>query len=165
MGLIRKRKLDLLDVDIINLLQEEGDLSLLKLSEKTGGSHSTVLRRVADLKRRGVIEAIEARVNYKAVGYQINAMIYFYTNVKFESKLIDAITSHSTIKSAHKIQPTLFSEKVSVKYICNVIVKTDAHLNEVLEDVVSIMGGNCSFEVYKIQSSSFSSLVLDSNDL
>ena len=60
--------LDRIDIKILNLLQQDGRLSNLKLAETVGLSPTAVLARVQRLTRDGFILGYEARLNPMKLG-------------------------------------------------------------------------------------------------
>lgn len=61
-------RLDPFDVKILSLLQQNGRISNLELSEIVGLSPSPCLRRVKQLERGGYISGYEAHINLRKLG-------------------------------------------------------------------------------------------------
>ena len=63
--------LDLDDIDkkLINILQENADLTYAELGRKLGISPSTVYMRVRRLKEKGIIKRVVAKVAPEMLGY------------------------------------------------------------------------------------------------
>src|SRR5437763_14376506 len=60
--------LDRIDLKILNVLQQDGRISNLKLAEAVGLSPTAVLARVQRLARDGVILGYEARLDPRKLG-------------------------------------------------------------------------------------------------
>lgn len=68
-------KLDKTDLKILKVLQENGRITNLNLSQEIGLSPAPTLERVKKLENAGVIESYHAIVNHKKVGLDIQAFI------------------------------------------------------------------------------------------
>jgi len=68
--------LDRYDRQILETLQQEGDISNQALAERIGLSPSPCLRRVKALEARGIIEGYRAIVNAKQLGLTLMALIH-----------------------------------------------------------------------------------------
>ena len=86
--------MDALDRRIVDVLQQHGDLTQAELAEATGSTASTCLRRVAALRKQGVLLANVYRVNPAKLGRGIKAIITVETRdhpltarAKFASRL------------------------------------------------------------------------------
>ncbi|MFM2187948.1 MAG: Lrp/AsnC family transcriptional regulator [Burkholderiaceae bacterium] len=67
--------LDLQDQQLLALLQDNADLTNLELSQRTGLSPATTLRRVKRLKAEGVIERTIAVIHPQALGPGLLAVV------------------------------------------------------------------------------------------
>lgn len=67
-------RLDETDIEILILLQKDGRISNVSLSESVGLSPSPCLQRVKRLEKAGLIESYEARINLKKI---TNALTVF----------------------------------------------------------------------------------------
>lgn len=68
-------KIDSSERKILNALQREGRLSNVDLAERVGLSESPCFRRVKALEQAGVIEGYGARLNQRALGFQVTAFV------------------------------------------------------------------------------------------
>ncbi|MEM0073954.1 MAG: Lrp/AsnC family transcriptional regulator [Thermoplasmatales archaeon] len=82
-------KLDKLDNQIIELLEEDCSLSYSEIAEKINANMWTVRDRVELLKRRGVIERCKAVIDYAKMGLGCEALLFI--NVR-PTQLRDLIT-------------------------------------------------------------------------
>jgi DNA-binding Lrp family transcriptional regulator len=64
-------KLDLIDRKILAELQADGRMTNVELSRRVGISAPPCLRRVRALEERGLIEGYHARLNARALGYEV----------------------------------------------------------------------------------------------
>lgn len=68
-------KIDKIDLKILKILQEEGRITNLELSNKIGLSPAPTLERVRKLERNKYIDSYHAVVNEKVLGIGIQAFI------------------------------------------------------------------------------------------
>ena len=69
-------EIDRLDRRILEVLQQEGRLSNQDLADRVGLSPSPCLRRVRALEEAGIITGYRARVDAKALGLSLMALIH-----------------------------------------------------------------------------------------
>lgn len=67
------RKIDDLDLQILNILQEDGRVSNAEIARKVGKAPSAVLERVRKLRKHGVIKGYECIVDHKMLGRSLTA--------------------------------------------------------------------------------------------
>ncbi len=63
------------DQKLINLLLENSRLSFRELARKAGISVVTVINRVRELEKEGIIKSYTAELDYEKLGYDVLAMI------------------------------------------------------------------------------------------
>ena len=85
-----KFDLDDKDKEILELLQDQGDLTFVELGKKLNMSPSTAYIRVRRLKEGGYIRKTIVLVDYSKVGYRIKAFIF----VKVDPKKFDSVIKH-----------------------------------------------------------------------
>ncbi len=69
-------QLDRYDVQILNILQQDGRVSNLELADRIGLSASPCLRRVKTLEEAGLITGYHAVLNAKKLGLSLLALIH-----------------------------------------------------------------------------------------
>ena len=67
--------MDALDKRIIEVLQERGDMTMADLAESTASTASTCLRRISELKKKGVLIKNVYHVNPAKLGRSIKAIM------------------------------------------------------------------------------------------
>ncbi|WP_243545602.1 Lrp/AsnC family transcriptional regulator [Pseudodesulfovibrio tunisiensis] len=70
---MNKRKIDDLDLKILNIIQSDGKVSNAEIARQVGKAPSAVLERVRKLRKRGVIRGYECIVDHKALGRGLTA--------------------------------------------------------------------------------------------
>ncbi|CCH50570.1 Lrp/AsnC family transcriptional regulator [Pseudodesulfovibrio piezophilus] len=77
---MNNRKIDDLDLKILNILQEDGRVSNAEIARKVGKAPSAVLERVRKLRRHGIIKGYECIVDHKRLGSGLTA----FTSIRVE---------------------------------------------------------------------------------
>jgi Lrp/AsnC family leucine-responsive transcriptional regulator len=77
---MNNRKIDKLDLKILNILQVDGKVSNAEIARKVGKAPSAVLERVRKLKKGGIIEGFECIVDHKRLGRGLTA----FTSIRVE---------------------------------------------------------------------------------
>ena len=70
---------DSIDIQILNILQEDGKVTNADLARRVGMAPSGVLERVRKLESRGVILGFAARLDPKALGLGLSTFIQVKT--------------------------------------------------------------------------------------
>jgi Lrp/AsnC family leucine-responsive transcriptional regulator len=68
-------ELDAIDLQILDSLQEQGRIPLVKLGEQVGLSSPSVIERVKKLEDRGIITGYHASVDARVLGKDVTAFI------------------------------------------------------------------------------------------
>jgi DNA-binding Lrp family transcriptional regulator len=64
------------DKEIINILQNDADITNAELAKRIGLSPSAVLGRVKNLKADGTVRRIHAKLNASELGYSLHVFVY-----------------------------------------------------------------------------------------
>lgn len=76
-------KLDPIDRKILTELQDDGRMTNVELSRRVGISAPPCLRRVRSLEENGFIEGYHARVNARALGFEV--MVFAMVSLKSQA--------------------------------------------------------------------------------
>lgn len=71
---------DQIDIQMIDLLRENGRMTNVELAERVGLSPPPCLRRLRFLEEENIILGYKAKVNYKKLGYEVQSIVI----VRFE---------------------------------------------------------------------------------
>jgi len=77
---MNNRKIDALDLNILNILQNDGRVSNAEIARKVGKAPSAVLERVRKLRKNGIIRGYECIVDHKILGRGLTA----FTSIRVE---------------------------------------------------------------------------------
>ncbi|MFK8103054.1 MAG: Lrp/AsnC family transcriptional regulator [Saprospiraceae bacterium] len=88
-------KFDQTDLEILNLLQEDAQLTIKELAAKLGLTSTPIFERIKNLEKRGVIDRYVAILNPQKLGKKLNAFIQI--SIKDHGSLaIDNLVKHVT---------------------------------------------------------------------
>jgi Lrp/AsnC family transcriptional regulator, leucine-responsive regulatory protein len=99
-------QIDKIDRKILNVLQEDGRISNLKLAEAVGLSPTAVLARTQRLQREGFILGYEARLNPAKLGRGMTVFVEVLlerTTVNVFDAFKAAVQVHSEIMECHLV--------------------------------------------------------------
>jgi DNA-binding Lrp family transcriptional regulator len=74
-------KLDELDRSILFALQENGRMALSEIARRSGVAPATVHERLAKLRRSGVVQGFCVRLDARALGYTVTALVHLRTEL------------------------------------------------------------------------------------
>jgi len=79
----KHRKLDRIDRNILNILQQKGRISYTELADRVGLSTTPCMERVKRLERDGVITGYHARINPEMLDY--NLLVFVEIALSYQS--------------------------------------------------------------------------------
>ncbi len=103
MPMAYKLDLDAKDLDIIELLQEDGRIPFSELGRRIGLSQPAVSERVKRLEERGVIAGYGARIDPAAVGLGMTAIIRLRTTHEQIGRCLKAFAEMPQVIQVHRI--------------------------------------------------------------
>lgn len=128
-------EMDNIDRKIIELLQEDGRMTIIELSKQLNLSRPSVNERIRKLEDNGVIEGFTARISSEAIGKNLSAFIQI-CNIKLScTGFLDMLKNETDITECHKVTgATSYMVKVDVvskKDLENLVdrLSQHAHLN------------------------------------
>ncbi len=96
-------KVDRVDLQIINLLQEDSRLSFNKIASKLGISVGTAYNRIKSLEDRGILKGYTVVVDPVKVGYGLTAVILIQAEGKHLIDLENEVAKMSNVISVYDI--------------------------------------------------------------
>lgn len=127
------RALDEVDVKILEILQENADLTYAEIAKMVGVSPSTVYMRIKKLKEHGYIKRIAAIVDPELLGYRLKAMVFLSIDVKKFGGVIEALKSMPQVRGIYDVTGEW-------ALVCTLLVKDHTELSQVLDSIGSIDG-------------------------
>jgi len=118
--------IDNLDKSILNLLQADGKLSYAEIGKKLFCSAGTVHVRMKKMEKEGIIKKQELKVDYKKLGYDIEAFLGIY--LTSSSKYDEVAKALKEVKEVLSLHYTTGSYSLFAKIVC----KDTIHLMDVL---------------------------------
>lgn len=123
--------MDMTDHKIIEILQEDGRISMKDLGKIVGLTSPAVSERVKRLEESGIIEGYKAIISPDALGRIIKAFIHVSLENNMYKKFIDEAKKDPRIVECHHITGDDCS-------VLKVIVKDMYELEEVIDSIKSI---------------------------
>ncbi len=122
-----------LDKKLLNILQENADLTYSEIGKILGVSPSTVYMRLRKLKERGLIKRIVAEVAPELVGLNLRALVFLSIDVRKYSDITSKLANIPNVKAIYDVtgEWTLVAE---------VYVKDHKELSDLL-DVIGALEG------------------------
>ncbi|MEK6853177.1 MAG: Lrp/AsnC family transcriptional regulator [Nanoarchaeota archaeon] len=77
------------DIEIVNILTDNARLSFREIAKKAGISVVTVINKVKELERQGVLKGYTAEIDYEKSGYDVQAIIHLQIS---KGKLLEVET-------------------------------------------------------------------------
>lgn len=134
--------MDSIDKHILWELQLNGRLSNQELADRVGLSPSPCLRRVRQLEEAGIISGYSARVNPRAVGLDVTALV----RITMSSHNADVVTAlENSIRSLPRIVEAYLMSGGS-DYLLKVMVADLAEFEEFIRDDIRTLPGIASIE-------------------
>ncbi|MDX1903265.1 MAG: Lrp/AsnC ligand binding domain-containing protein [Thermonemataceae bacterium] len=133
--MLQNYQFDKTDFRILNLLLENANLPYTAIAEKVFVSNGTVHVRMERLKRLGIVEGAELKINYHLLGWDITAFIGIYLDKS--SLYEEAVEALEQIPEVVNLHYTTGSYSIFAKIIC----RDTNHLREVLNEKIQKVRG------------------------
>jgi Lrp/AsnC family transcriptional regulator for asnA, asnC and gidA len=99
-----RHTLDNLDIQILKLLQEDGRMSFRKIADSLNTTLMTVTRRVAQMKKAGVIKKFSVIVNPEAVGRNYSICLFVQLdNPTAMNDVASVLSEHKDLCYVHHV--------------------------------------------------------------
>src|SRR5699024_10286558 len=123
--------MDGIDCRILELLQEDGRMTIIELSKQLNLSRPSVNERIRKLEDNGVIEGFTARISSEALEKNISAFIQI-CNIKLScTGFLDMLENEPDITECHKVTGAMSYmvkvEVVSKKDLENLVDRLSQH--------------------------------------
>lgn len=129
--------MDQLDRSLLQLLQEDGRMTVSELSKRLALSRPSISERLLRLQERGVITGFGARVSPAAVGRNIQLIIQMSEMKVFPTEFEKRIMNDDEILECHRVTGT-------VSYILKAAVTGMDALSELVERLMPFGNVNTS---------------------
>jgi DNA-binding Lrp family transcriptional regulator len=95
--------LDRIDVLILKRLIEDGRASYRAIAEEAQLTDVAIKKRVESLRRRGVLEAIRAEINYEVLGFEKPVFVQLRTEVSKNKDLLKRIEAFEHVVEIYQV--------------------------------------------------------------
>ena len=134
--------MDQLDLQIINLLQEDGRIPFTHIAKMTGVAESTIRSRYADLVEQGVVRTI-AVINPISVGFNTSALIGILINPGKKKSVAESLMSLNEVSN-------IFLTLGGFDFVVGVYCRDHNHLTELITEQIQAVDGVRSTETMVI---------------
>ena len=100
---MKNNAIDAKDILILEALQEDGRMPISALAREVNLSQPAVSERVKKLEERGIIEGYTARIDPRALGLGMTALIRLNTEHKYIKQCLDTFQSMSNVLEVNRI--------------------------------------------------------------
>ena len=95
--------LDRIDHIILKRLIEDGRASFSSIAKETDLTDVAIKKRVEGLKRKGVVSAISADINYKVLGFENPIFVQMRSELSKNKDLIKKLSSSDYVIELHQV--------------------------------------------------------------
>ncbi len=120
---------DEVDIELLDVLNENSRMSFANLGRKINLSPSAVRERIQKLEDTGIIKKYGIKIDYKQIGYDLEAIILlkvFHGQLK---NLLTIITTFPEVKEAYRITG---NQNIHLK----VVVKNQLYLQKLIDQLM-----------------------------
>ncbi len=135
----KKRHIDRLDAQIINLLQKDGRLPNIEIAKKVGVSEATVRNRLKRLVEESYIQIVAVGNPFK-LGFNVTGDLYIHAEMKKISRVIEELKK---FKELWYIAMTTGETNINAEFV----VKNFEDLNDLIISKISKIDGVVRTEV------------------
>ncbi len=131
-----KLNLDKLDLQIIQHMMDNAEISYADLGKKLFVSGGTIHVRIKKLQKDGIVKGTKLNVNLKELGYDVIAFIGIYLR---ESSLYDSVAKElSKMKEVVRLNYTTGNYSMFAEVVCKDISELRYVLHEKLQKIKGI---------------------------
>ena len=95
--------LDKIDLAILRRLIEDGRSSFSSIAKETNLTDVAIKKRVEGLKRKGVISAISADINYKVLGFENPIFVQIRSEISKNNDLVKKLSELDYVIELHQV--------------------------------------------------------------
>jgi len=99
----REIKLDEVDLEIIKRLALTGREGIRELARSLGKSPSTIVFRIRRLEEVGIIKGFTTLIDYRKLGYQINALTLIQVDGAYIEKVEEMLAKEKNVRAVYDI--------------------------------------------------------------
>lgn len=102
-GNVLRHGVDNYDLSILSVLSENADLTASELSGKVHLSRTAVVRRVNNMRERGLISVPREEIDFEQLGFSVHAYVHVVSPSKSSYDLLDRLLERPEVLSASVI--------------------------------------------------------------
>ncbi|RAP29035.1 Lrp/AsnC family transcriptional regulator [Candidatus Marinamargulisbacteria bacterium SCGC AG-343-D04] len=130
----KKKSIKPVDLKILKLLQDQGRITNLKISQEIGLTPSATMERVRKLEERGFINQYVTLINPENFDFNLTAFVWISTTVpNWDESISEALLNIAYIQEIHEVQG-------QSSYLCKIKTKDVKELSRLLRDYFGKIG-------------------------
>ncbi len=123
-------KLDIIHAKILGALQSNARISNTHIAQQVGISSPAVAERIKKMEDSGVISAYFAKVNHRALGHGIRALITVRAFMGRLKPFLHKIKTYDEVVNCYRITG---NENI----VMEVVIKDQTHLEQFIDELIS----------------------------
>ena len=135
--------LDEIDISILQFLEKDVDIPYKKIAKSLGVSLTTVYNRVKNLEKNNIIEKKVAKINYKKLGFALEALVGISVNPKYSAIIV------AELKKIDSVQ-AIFDITGRYDYFIQIRVRNTEELQSLLSEKMGEINGVQTTETFII---------------
>jgi DNA-binding Lrp family transcriptional regulator len=143
---MRKKDIDRVDLEILNILQREGDITNVELSNRVGLTPPPTLKRVKALVSKKVLVGYKAEINLSYFGVKCAAKCI--VEVLQNDDSIHYLIAEDTVQNLYVCKSSNPFKDVDV-FVFDVYLPSYANLAEHIDHILSKVKGIVGFQMFK----------------
>ncbi len=130
---MRRVKLDRIDLQILQDLQEDGRITNVELARRAGISAPPCLRRVRALEESGFIKGYHADLDAEALGFEVT----FFALVGLDSQSETVLSDFETLAKSWSEVRECHMARGPDDFVLRLVARNTAHENELTQRLTS----------------------------
>ncbi|WP_420349910.1 Lrp/AsnC family transcriptional regulator [Pelagibius sp.] len=131
---MRRVKLDRIDLQILQDLQEDGRITNVELARRAGISAPPCLRRVRALEEAGFIRGYHAELQAEALGFEVT----FFALVGLDSQSDAVLTEFESLVGGWSEVRECHMARGPDDFVLRLVARNTAHENELTQRLTSV---------------------------
>lgn len=148
----RKKQVDAIDIQILNIIQQDGRISSKGLARQIGLSESPTLRRLRNLFKRGIVRKVVSMINYEMFDLKYQAIILVNVFPGKRGWFISKLEEKLNVLLVFEIQKQDMGLTKNTFLYAWIVAKSKNHFKEQIREIILTENALFAFEFYEITS-------------
>ena len=144
--------MDATDIQILNILQENGRITSKELANQIGLSEGPTGKRLSNLLKRGIISKMVALINHHAFGYNYQALLLFKVVKGKSRRAISKLEEKLNVLLVFEIRKQEILNSPNPHLFAWVICKSRRHFVDSIQELLQNDNLVLSFDYFEVVS-------------